>query len=97
MRQVTGAPIKFLGVGEKLDALEAFHPSRVADRLLDMGDVVSLVEKASETIDREQAEKLARQDEEGPVRHEDLADQLKQMRRLGGMQGVLSMLPGVGK
>ncbi len=97
MRQVTGAPIKFLGVGEKLDALEAFHPSRVADRLLDMGDVVSLVEKASETIDREQAEKLARKMKKGQFDMEDLADQLKQMRRLGGMQGVLSMLPGVGK
>jgi len=97
MRQVTGAPIKFLGVGEKLDALEAFHPSRVADRLLDMGDVVSLDEKASETIDREQAEKLARKMKKGQFDMEDLADQLKQMRRLGGMQGVLSMLPGVGK
>jgi signal recognition particle subunit SRP54 len=97
MRQVTGAPIKFLGVGEKLDALEAFHPSRVADRLLDMGDVVSLVEKASETIDREHAEKLARKMKKGQFDMEDLADQLKQMRRLGGMQGVLSMLPGVGK
>lgn len=97
MRQVTGAPIKFLGVGEKLDALEAFHPSRVADRLLDMGDVVSLVEKASETIDREQAENLARKMKKGQFDMEDLADQLKQMRRLGGMQGVLSMLPGVGK
>lgn len=97
MRQVTGAPIKFLGVGEKLDALEAFHPSRVADRLLDMGDVVSLVEKASETIDREQAEKLARKMKKGQFDMEDLADQLKQMRKLGGMQGVLSMLPGVGK
>ncbi|HEX4081116.1 MAG TPA: signal recognition particle protein [Rhizomicrobium sp.] len=97
MRSVTGAPIKFLGVGEKLDALEAFHPDRVAARLLDMGDVVSLVEKASETIDREQAEKLARKMKKGEFDMDDLADQLKQMRKLGGMQGVLSMLPGVGK
>ncbi len=69
MRAVTGAPIKFLGVGEKLDALEAFHPERVAGRILDMGDVVCLVEKAAETLDKEKAEKIAAQDEEGRVRH----------------------------
>jgi signal recognition particle subunit SRP54 len=97
MRSVTGAPIKFLGVGEKLDALEPFHPDRVAARLLDMGDVVSLVEKAAETIDREQAEKIARKMRKGEFDMDDLADQLRQMRKLGGMQGVLSMLPGVGK
>ncbi|MGH6876883.1 MAG: signal recognition particle protein [Rhizomicrobium sp.] len=97
MRSITGAPIKFLGVGEKLDALEAFHPDRVAARLLDMGDVVSLVEKAAETVDRQQAEKLARKMKKGEFDMEDLADQLRQMRKLGGMQGVLSMLPGVGK
>ncbi len=97
MRSVTGAPIKFLGVGEKLDALEPFHPDRVVARLLDMGDVVSLVEKAAETIDREQAEKLARKMKKGEFDMDDLADQLRQMRKLGGMQGVLSMLPGVGK
>jgi signal recognition particle subunit SRP54 len=97
MRKVTGAPIKFLGMGEKLDALEAFHPDRVAARILDMGDVVSLVEKAAETIDREQAEKLARKMKKGEFDMNDLADQLRQMQKLGGMQGVLSMLPGVGK
>jgi signal recognition particle subunit SRP54 len=97
MRAVTGAPIKFLGVGEKLEALEAFHPDRVAARLLDMGDVVSLVEKAAETIDREQAEKLARKMKKGEFDMNDLAEQLRQMRRMGGMQGVLAMLPGVGK
>ncbi len=97
MRSVTGAPIKFLGLGEKLDALEAFHPERVASRILDMGDVVSLVEKASETIDKEQAEKLARKMKKGEFDLNDLADQLRQMGKLGGMQGVLSMLPGVGK
>jgi signal recognition particle subunit SRP54 len=97
MRSVTGAPIKFLGTGEKLDALEAFHPDRVAARLLDMGDVVSLVEKAAETIDREKAEKLARKMKKGEFDMDDLADQLRQMRKLGGMQGVLAMLPGVGK
>jgi signal recognition particle subunit SRP54 len=97
MRAVTGAPIKFLGVGEKLDALEAFHPDRVAARLLDMGDVVTLVERAAETIDREQAEKLARKMKKGEFDMNDLAYQLRQMRRMGGMQGVLAMLPGVGK
>jgi signal recognition particle subunit SRP54 len=97
MRSVTGAPIKFLGVGEKLDALEAFHPDRVAARLLDMGDVVSLVEKAAETIDRAKAEKLARKIKKGEFDMDDLAEQLHQMRKLGGMQGVLAMLPGVGK
>src|SRR3984957_12880990 len=97
MRSVTGAPIKFLGLGEKLDALEAFHPERVASRILDMGDVVSLVEKAAETIDKEQAEKLARKMKKGEFDLNDLADQLRQMGKLGGMQGVLSMLPGVGK
>ncbi|HWA88522.1 MAG TPA: signal recognition particle protein [Rhizomicrobium sp.] len=97
MRAVTGAPIKFLGVGEKLDALEAFHPERVASRILDMGDVVSLVEKAAETLDKEKAEKLAAKMKKGSFDMDDLALQLKQMKQLGGMQGVLSMLPGVGK
>ena len=97
MRSVTGAPIKFLGVGEKLEALEAFHPDRVAARLLDMGDVVTLVEKAAETIDREQAERLARKMKKGEFDMNDLADQLRQMRKMGGMEGVLAMLPGVGK
>jgi len=97
MRAVTGAPIKFLGVGEKLDALEAFHPARLASRILDMGDVVSLVEKAAETFDQEKAEKLAKKLKKGQFDMNDLAEQLKQMKKLGGMQGVLGMLPGVGK
>jgi signal recognition particle subunit SRP54 len=97
MRAVTGAPIKFLGLGEKLDALEAFHPARVAARILDMGDVVSLVEKAAENFDKAEAEKLARKMKKGEFDMNDLAEQLRQMAKLGGMQGVLSMLPGVGK
>ncbi|MGN6147246.1 MAG: signal recognition particle protein [Rhizomicrobium sp.] len=97
MRSVTGAPIKFLGVGEKLDALEAFHPARVAGRILDMGDVVSLVEKAAETLDKEKAEAIAKKMKKGEFDMNDLAEQLKQMKKLGGMSGVLSMLPGVGK
>ena len=97
MREVTGAPIKFLGTGEKLDALEAFHPARLASRILDMGDVVSLVEKAAETVDRGKAEKLAKKLKKGELDFNDLADQLSQMRKMGGMQGLLGMLPGVGR
>jgi signal recognition particle subunit SRP54 len=97
MRSVTGAPIKFLGAGEKLDALEAFHPARVAGRILDMGDVVSLVERASETIDKEEAEKIAAKMKKGQFDMNDLKSQLNQMKKLGGMKGVLGMLPGVGK
>jgi signal recognition particle subunit SRP54 len=97
MRAVTGAPIKFLGVGEKLDAIEAFHPDRVAARILDMGDVVSLVEKAAETLDAEKAEKIAAKMKKGAFDMNDLAEQLNQMKKLGGMKGVLAMLPGVGK
>ncbi|HEY1630423.1 MAG TPA: signal recognition particle protein [Rhizomicrobium sp.] len=97
MRAVTGAPIKFLGVGEKLDALEAFHPDRVANRILDMGDVVSLVEKAAENFDKEKADRIAAKMKRGSFDMNDLADQLAQMKKLGGMQGLLSMLPGVGK
>jgi signal recognition particle subunit SRP54 len=97
MREVTGAPIKFLGTGEKLDALEAFHPARLTSRILDMGDVVSLVEKAVETVDRGKAEKLAKKLKKGELDFNDLADQLSQMRKMGGMQGLLGMLPGVGR
>jgi len=97
MRAVTGAPIKFLGMGEKLDALEPFHPERVASRILDMGDVVSLVEKATETLDKEQAEKMAAKLKKGSFDMNDLFDQLNQMKKMGGMQGLLGMLPGVGK
>ncbi len=97
MRTVTGAPIKFLGAGEKLDALEAFHPDRVAGRILDMGDVVSLVEKAAETLDKAEAEKIAAKMKKGSFDMDDLATQLNQMKKLGGMKGVLGMLPGVGK
>jgi signal recognition particle subunit SRP54 len=97
MRSVTGAPIKFLGAGEKLDALEAFHPDRVAGRILDMGDVVSLVEKAAETLDKEKAEKIAAKMKKGAFDMNDLAELLGQMKKLGGMKGVLGLLPGIGK
>ena len=97
MRSVTGAPIKYLGAGEKLDALEAFHPARVAARILDMGDVVSLVEKAAETLDKDEAEKIAAKMKKGSFDMNDLRSQLNQMKKLGGMKGVLGMLPGIGK
>jgi len=97
MRAVTGAPIKLLGTGEKLDALEDFHGSRIAGRILGMGDVVSLVERAAETIDKDKAEKLAKKMVKGEFDLDDLAEQLAQMRKMGGMQGLLGMLPGVGK
>ena len=97
MRAVTGRPIKLIGVGEKLDALEPFHPGRIASRILGMGDVVSLVEKAAETIDRDDAEKLARKIQKGGFDFDDLAGQIRQMRRMGGVEGLLGMLPGVAK
>ncbi|MBI1774218.1 MAG: signal recognition particle protein [Proteobacteria bacterium] len=97
MRQATGAPIKFIGVGEKLDAIEEFHPDRIAGRILGMGDVVSLVEKAAETIDREEAEKLALKVQKGSFDLDDMASQLRQLRKMGGLGGVMGMLPGIAK
>jgi signal recognition particle subunit SRP54 len=97
MRAVTGKPIKLLGTGEKLDELEDFHPERVAGRILGMGDVVSLVEKAAASIDAEQAENVARKMRKGEFDLEDLSNQLKQMQKLGGMSSILGMLPGIGK
>jgi len=97
MRAVTGCPIKLIGVGEKLDALEPFHPERIAGRILGMGDVVSLVEKAAATIEEEEAEKLARKIEKGQFDLDDMARQLSQLRKMGGMEGLLGLLPGVAK
>ena len=97
MRYVTGVPIKFLGVGEAIDKLEIFDPQRLANRILGMGDVVGLVEKASETMDAEKAEKIAARMKKGQFTLEDMAEQLKQMQAMGGMSGVLGMLPGMGK
>jgi len=97
MRAVTGAPIKLMGTGEKLDALEPFHPERIAGRILGMGDIVSLVERASETVDQEKAEKLAAKMAKGKFDLEDYADQLKQITKMGSLSGILGMLPGVGK
>ncbi len=97
MKAVTGCPIKLLGAGEKLDALEVFHPQRVAGRILGMGDVVSLVEKAAETIEMEEAEKLVKKIEKGRFDLDDLANQLRQLQKMGGLGGLMSMLPGVPK
>jgi signal recognition particle subunit SRP54 len=97
MRAVTGKPIKFTGTGEKLDALDAFDPARVAGRILGMGDVVSLVERAAESVDQDEAEKLAAKMAKGQFDMNDLRGQLRQMSRMGGMGAMLSMLPGVGK
>ncbi|HEX8165464.1 MAG TPA: signal recognition particle protein [Beijerinckiaceae bacterium] len=97
MRAVTGKPIKLVGTGEKVDALEEFHPSRVASRILGMGDIVSLVERAAETIDQEKALRAVEKMRKGRFDLDDLRDQLSQMDRIGGMGGVLGMLPGIGK
>jgi len=94
MRAVTGAPIKLTGSGEKLDALEDFHPERVASRILGLGDVVGLVEKASEVIDQADAEKLARKMAKGQFDLEDFASQLKQITKMGSIQSIIGMLPG---
>lgn len=97
MRAVTGKPIKLIGTGEKLDEMEDFHPGRIADRILGMGDIVSLVEKASETIDQEKAAAMAKRMQKGEFNLDDLSEQLAQMQNMGGMGGIMGMLPGIGK
>ena len=97
MRAVTGAPIKLTGSGEKLDALEDFHPERVAGRILGMGDIVGLVERAAANIDQAEAEKLAAKMAKGSFDLEDYASQLKQITKMGSLSGILGMLPGVSK
>ncbi|OYW54398.1 MAG: signal recognition particle protein [Azorhizobium sp. 32-67-21] len=97
MRAVTGKPIKLMGTGEKMDALEDFDPKRVAGRILGMGDVVALVEKAVENIDIEKAKATAEKMRKGAFDLDDLRDQLNQMQKLGGMNGLMGLLPGVGK
>ena len=97
MRAVTGKPIKLIGTGEKLDALEDFHPSRIADRILGMGDIVSLVEKAAATIDAERAMRTAERMRKGAFDLNDLREQLEQMQSMGGLGGLMGMLPGVAK
>jgi signal recognition particle subunit SRP54 len=97
MRAVTGKPIKLMGTGEQMDALEDFHPSRIADRILGMGDIVSLVEKAAATIDMEKAQRAAERMRKGQFDLNDLREQLIGMQKMGGMTGMMGMLPGVAK
>jgi signal recognition particle subunit SRP54 len=97
MRRVTGCPIKFIGVGEKSEQLEVFHPDRMAQRILDMGDIVSLVEKAQEEIDEKEAMKVAERMQSGKFDFTDFLAQMKMMKRLGSMTSLLGMLPGMGK
>jgi len=97
MRAVTGCPIKLVGTSEKLDGLEAFHPDRIASRILGMGDVVSLVEKATESVEAEDAAKLEAKMLKGTFDLDDYLMQIRQMRKMGGMEGLMGMLPGVGK
>lgn len=97
MRMITGKPIKFLGVGEKTDALEAFHPARMASRILGMGDIVSLVEQAHQKVDKQQADKLAKKIKAGKrFDLSDLLQQLRQIKNMGSMKQLLSKLPGMG-
>jgi signal recognition particle subunit SRP54 len=97
MRAVTGKPIKLIGIGERMDALEDFYPQRIADRILGMGDIVTLVEKAAATIDAEKAARVAEKMRKGAFDLADLRDQLTQMQDMGGMTGLMGMLPGIAK
>ena len=97
MRAVTGKPIRFVGLGEKMDALETFEPDRIAGRILGMGDIVALVEKAQETMEMEQTERMMKRMVKGQFNMNDLKMQLEQMIQMGGMQGMMGMMPGMGK
>jgi len=97
MRAITGKPIRFVGLGEKMEAFETFEPERIAGRILGMGDIVSLVEKAQETLEAEQAERMMRRFQKGQFNMNDLKGQLEQMQKMGGMEGMMSMMPGMGK
>jgi len=97
IKSITNSPVKFIGVGEKIENFESFHPERIAQRILGMGDIVSLVEKAAENIDQNEMETLAKKMSKGNFDLDDFAKQLKQMGKMGGVSGILSMLPGVSK
>ncbi len=96
IKEITGKPIKFLGVGEKTDALQPFHPERIASRILGMGDVLSLIEEAELKLDKDKAEKMAKKMDKGKFDLEDFRDQIKQMGKLGGMSNILDKMPGMG-
>ena len=97
IKSITGSPIKFLGTGEKIDSIEPFYPDRIASRILGMGDMVTLVEKAKETVETEDAKKLEAKIRAGGFDLDDYADQLRQMQKMGGMQSIMGMMPGMGK
>ena len=97
MKQTIGKPIKFMGIGEKINDLEPFHPDRLANRILGMGDIVSLVEKASQDLDEEKIKTAEENIKKGAFTFDDYLLQIRQMKKMGGMEGVLSLLPGVGK
>ena len=97
MREVTGVPIKFLGIGEKLDALEVFHPDRLATRILGMGDMMTLMEKAGETVDREQAEKITKRLVKGELNLDDFLKQMQQIKKMGPLTQILDMIPGMNR
>ena len=97
MKHVSNVPIKFLGIGEKIENFEVFHPERITNRILGMGDIVSLVEKASQDIDQENLKKTEENLKKGQFSMEDYLSQLKQMKKMGGIEGILSFLPGVSK
>ena len=97
IKSITGAPIKFIGTGDKIEQLEAFYPARIANRILGMGDIVSLVAKASENIDQAEMESLTKKMSKGTFDLDDFAKQLKQMGKMGGVSGIISMLPGISK
>ena len=97
MRAITGKPIRFVGLGEKMDAIETFEPSRIAGRILGMGDIVALVEKAQETIEAEQAERMMKRFQKGRFNMNDLKMQIEQMEKMGGMEGMMGMMPGMKK
>ncbi|HWI60292.1 MAG TPA: signal recognition particle protein [Symbiobacteriaceae bacterium] len=96
VRQVTGQPIKFVGVGEKVEALETFHPDRMAQRILNMGDVLTLIEKAQESIDQKKAEEMAKKMMKAEFDFEDFLDQMRAMKRMGPLQDILKLIPGLG-
>ncbi len=97
MRSITGCPIKYMGIGEKLDQMEVFHPERISNRILGMGDIVSLVEKASTLIDEEEAQKMAEKMQKGKFDLNDMEIQLQQTMKMGGLSGIMGMLPGIEK
>ena len=97
MKHVTGKPIKYIGVGEKIEDIEMFYPERIANRILGMGDIVSLVEKASQDLDEDKIKKTEQELKEGLFTMDSYLNQLRQMKKMGGMEGVMSMLPGVNK